>query len=576
MSQNTTLRVACIGNSITYGGLGSQSYPQQLGAMLGDHYEVRNYGISGTTLLKKGDYPYWNEDAFNQVVDWNAHIIIISLGTNDSKPQNWIYKDEFFADYVDFVGVLRAKGTDPQIYVADPPPVFVTGQDINGVIIRNEIIPLLDSVRTATRTFKIDFYNGMLNHGDLFPDGIHPNAAGYTIMAEIAKAAILNGPSGIIRIFAAQSDAVELGQSTMLYWEATIGSTVTLDGLPVGEIDSMSASPSQRTVYTLIAAGEATDTSSVTIEFLPPGKIKSLVADPPILDKGTEQSSSISWSTTNGSTVFFAGEEVAQNGWKTVTPESTTTYTLEARGTENETQQIIVKVLPSEIINRALNHPITASSTARGFSPQWAVDENPDTYWQSAGTNAEWLYVDLGKTYPLQRLVINWGDNYATLFHVQVLDTNNVAKTVYSQAAGNGGVDEITGLSVQARYVRLLCIKTGGTGYSVKEFAVYTPPREPSAVSGIAEQPGEFLLAQNYPNPFNASTKIEYAISEPGKVVLAIYNVTGRQVQTLTDSFRSPGHYTVKFEAGNLGSGLYLYQLTAGKHRLQKGMIVLK
>ena len=66
-----TIRVACVGNSITYGaGIENRvkdSYPAQLGRMLGDRWETRNFGVSGATMLKKGDNPYWNT-AFNDAI----------------------------------------------------------------------------------------------------------------------------------------------------------------------------------------------------------------------------------------------------------------------------------------------------------------------------------------------------------------------------------------------------------------------------------------------------------------------------------------------------------------------------
>ena len=102
-SQGGPIRVACVGNSITYGGLGAQSYPQRLNSILGDEYDVRNFGISGTIILKDGDFPYWNESAFLDAKDYNPEILIILLGTNDSKPQNWIFGYQFYNDYMDMI-----------------------------------------------------------------------------------------------------------------------------------------------------------------------------------------------------------------------------------------------------------------------------------------------------------------------------------------------------------------------------------------------------------------------------------------------------------------------------------------
>ena len=65
--------------------------------LLGPGYEARNYGVSGRTLLKKGDFPYWNENAYRQSREWNPDIVVIQLGTNDSKPQNWRHSTNFYS-----------------------------------------------------------------------------------------------------------------------------------------------------------------------------------------------------------------------------------------------------------------------------------------------------------------------------------------------------------------------------------------------------------------------------------------------------------------------------------------------
>src|SRR3989442_10639420 len=83
------VKIACIGDSITEGaGLSNpavESYPARLQRLLGTNAVVRNYGVSGRTLLKEGDFPYWKETFFKQRHDWHPDIVIIQLGTNDSK-----------------------------------------------------------------------------------------------------------------------------------------------------------------------------------------------------------------------------------------------------------------------------------------------------------------------------------------------------------------------------------------------------------------------------------------------------------------------------------------------------------
>ncbi|HKK67868.1 MAG TPA: GDSL-type esterase/lipase family protein, partial [Bacteroidales bacterium] len=90
---NEPNKVACVGDSITEGaGVWPQSelaYPVVLDSLLGDQYTVMNLGRSATTMLKDGNFPYWTAKEFSNVFAYEPEVIIIKLGTNDTKPQNW-------------------------------------------------------------------------------------------------------------------------------------------------------------------------------------------------------------------------------------------------------------------------------------------------------------------------------------------------------------------------------------------------------------------------------------------------------------------------------------------------------
>lgn len=98
-------------------------------------------------------------------------------------------------------------------------------------------------------------------------------------------------------------------------------------------------------------------------------------------------------------------------------------------------------------------------------------------------------------------------------------------------------------------------------------------------ITGISENrpvPSSFGLDQNYPNPFNSSTAISFRLSAAGHIALKVYDILGREVRTILSGERKPGRYEVKFDGGNLASGLYLYTLFAGGHVYTKKMILLK
>jgi len=184
-------RVACIGDSITYGsGIADRahdSYPAQLEQVLKQYdtaWEVDNFGVSGATLLSKGDRPYIREGAYNNALASNPDIVIIKLGTNDSKPHNWVHKDDYVSDYVAMIDAFRALPSQPEVWICRPVPAFYVNFAISPTVIHDEILPMIDEIAALKDTPVFDLYTALKDHGDLFPDGIHPNAAGAGLMAE--------------------------------------------------------------------------------------------------------------------------------------------------------------------------------------------------------------------------------------------------------------------------------------------------------------------------------------------------------------------------------------------------------
>lgn len=188
------IKVACVGDSITYGtslqDRNTQSYPAQLGAALSFNYEVKNFGISGSTMLKNGDKPYWNQWAFGAAKDYNPDVVIIKLGTNDSKPWNWSSKANYIPNYRDMIGEFQAQSSEPLVVVGLPCPAYTTNFSISGTVVEGEIVPWLTQMAREDHLLMVDFFTAMSGKSQYFPDGIHPNADGYTIMAQTAKAVV--------------------------------------------------------------------------------------------------------------------------------------------------------------------------------------------------------------------------------------------------------------------------------------------------------------------------------------------------------------------------------------------------
>ena len=205
------IRVACIGNSITDGhGIDlapRNGYPAQLQRILGNGYNVKNFGVSARTMLNKGDYPYMNELAWRDALAFKPDIVIIKLGTNDSKPENWKYNAEFKQDLEQMITTLspslgqpakkgkkREKGlanvaAGPKIYLCTPIPAFKSTWNINDSVIVNGIIPIQKEVAAKYGLQVIDLHTLYANDGDkMLTDGIHPDDKGARRMAQIMAA----------------------------------------------------------------------------------------------------------------------------------------------------------------------------------------------------------------------------------------------------------------------------------------------------------------------------------------------------------------------------------------------------
>ncbi|WP_431423069.1 alpha/beta fold hydrolase [Bacteroides hominis] len=178
-AQKKAIKIACIGNSITY-GVGTRnpakdSYPAVLGQMLGDGYEVRNFGVSARTMLMKGDNPYMKEERYRQALDYHPDIVTIKLGTNDTKPQNWRYKSDFKKDMETMIRTLRALPSKPEIYLCYPIPAYAVQWGINDSIIVHGVMPVINRLAAKYGLKVIDLHTPLTGMKECFADNVHPN-----------------------------------------------------------------------------------------------------------------------------------------------------------------------------------------------------------------------------------------------------------------------------------------------------------------------------------------------------------------------------------------------------------------
>lgn len=181
------IKVACVGNSITHGvgvrNLHKDSYPSVLGQLLGDGYEVRNFGYSSRTMLMKGDWPYMKEQMYQDALAYQPNIVTIALGTNDTKPENWKYGKDFQKDLETMIAAFKALPSHPAIYVCLPVPT--TGNyGINNKVLVSGVIPAIKKAVAHQKVHLVDLYTPLRPHDDYFPDRVHPNEKGAVLIAQ--------------------------------------------------------------------------------------------------------------------------------------------------------------------------------------------------------------------------------------------------------------------------------------------------------------------------------------------------------------------------------------------------------
>lgn len=185
------LRIACVGDSITLGvGLAcpeTQSFPARLGQLwLSRQLIVSNFGVSGRTLLRGGDYPYVRTTAFRAAMEFAPDAVIVLFGANDTRPPNRPKLGEFKRDAVDLVRRFQALPSRPMVFVALPTPVWDNSHGVDGTLLREFVIPRWCEVAAECRARLMDLHTPLLEARPRFPDGVHPDELGALAIAMLA------------------------------------------------------------------------------------------------------------------------------------------------------------------------------------------------------------------------------------------------------------------------------------------------------------------------------------------------------------------------------------------------------
>lgn len=232
----TPVRVACVGNSITYGaGIENRerdAYPAQLQRMLGEGYVVGNFGKSGATLLNKGHRPYIGQKEFQRALTFAGDVVVIHLGINDTDPRDWPnYRDYFVRDYLALIDSFRVVNPKVRILVARMTPItnrhsrFESGtRDWH-----EQIQQAIERVAELAGAQLIDFHTPLYPYPFMLPDAVHPTAEGAGILAQTVCSAI-TGDYGGLRLPQVYSDNMVLQRDCPLEVRGTAnaGEEVTI------------------------------------------------------------------------------------------------------------------------------------------------------------------------------------------------------------------------------------------------------------------------------------------------------------------------------------------------------------
>ena len=189
------MKIACVGDSITYGfgvsDYGNKNYPKQLDNLLGDGYCVNNYGHSGATAQPNGDQPYYDYAEYKASIEFDADILILMMGTNDSKPYNWVDEATFKTEYIKLINCYKEQNPDIRVILMTPATSYMIEDGVDGLTSFDISPERCDVIAKIVREIAdeygyelIDINLATKDNKALFLDDlVHPNADGATLIA---------------------------------------------------------------------------------------------------------------------------------------------------------------------------------------------------------------------------------------------------------------------------------------------------------------------------------------------------------------------------------------------------------
>lgn len=198
------IKFACIGDSVTYGaGLSDRendAYPVKLQALLGDGFDVRNFGHNGATLLRKGFRPYNELPEYEAALAFAPDYVVIHLGLNDTDPRAWPnYRDDFIPDYLQLIEDFRKANPSAKIWICRMTPIF-PGHPRFKSGTRDwfwEEQAAIEKVAGTAGVGLIDLHTPQYRHPDYYRDYLHPGPEGTALMAGTVYSAVTGDYGGL-------------------------------------------------------------------------------------------------------------------------------------------------------------------------------------------------------------------------------------------------------------------------------------------------------------------------------------------------------------------------------------------
>jgi lysophospholipase L1-like esterase len=521
------IRIACVGNSITSGAgdpkTDPNTYPAQLGVLMGSGYDIQNFGVSGRTMLKNGDFPIWNEQAFIDALDFKPNIITILLGTNDSKPWCWEFKAEFIPDYIAMIDTFLAINPDAQIYLCNPPPAFSVQWGIRDSIITTDIIPMINQIAVEKELPVIDFYMPFIDKRALFPDDIHPSKEGCWEIAKILYKHLSGKDVSTI-------NEVNLALHKMV---ETPNSVVRPEVLVDGDLSTFWPCNAGASFVINLGAADSIDMFQVIFRENTQAKFKVEIS-----------SDNTNWLEAVDQTTRSDSSAISVDKIEPVLIQYARFTMTDPGGGGDQVYLAEFRILKKAPLHAPLFN--------------YTLDKIFDEY----------LRINLIMT-PAAT------GGYMKYFYKLNADDPYTAPMGYQLA----GADTFK-VTVRLNQTRYYLARYYEDGIEVESDTMILNYKTLPVIDQRSLPADQFNLYQNFPNPFNPKTVISYSVGannySPVQVELGVYNLLGQKVSTLVSQRQTAGQYQVVWDASGFASGIYFYKLETEDHFLIKRMLLLK